>query len=194
MSSKFNEFRSTLSNLAGKLDLLKADFMDRESFKKFASELNSKLKSWREVCITGYFSEGMRKEFEKIAEWKKLRLICRKLDPKRTGDKKDLDALRKLSTIEPKGEGAGVEIKFSDIVHARLFVAFNRLPQTEDYSGLLILGSFDFNKDGIAGQRLDAGISTKNPDLIKSAIKLFEEMWNDSSSIPLDKAYPKETS
>jgi hypothetical protein len=39
-------------------------------------------------------------------------------------------------------------------------------------------------------ERYDTEIITENPDLVKSAFKLFKEIWNDSSSVPLDKAFP----
>ena len=191
MSSKFDKFHNILANLPEQLNKFKVDFKNRNDFKDFAFNLSGNLKSWNEVYVTGYFSEGARGEFNKIAEWKKLRLICPKFRLSSERNRSDLQALRKLSKVEPLGKNAGVEIKISNMVHARLFVAFNRILQTEDYSGLLVLGSFDFNKEGIAGERFDAGISTQNPDLVKSAIKLFEEIWNDDSSKPLDEAFPE---
>lgn len=31
----------------------------------------------------------------------------------------------------------------------------------------------------------DAGIKTRHPDLVKSAVELFEQIWNETESIPL---------
>ena len=88
-------------------------------------------------------------------------------------DKKNLEALRKLSK-------AGVEVKFNNRIHARLLVAYTKI------SGLLILGSFDFNTECIGKERYDAGIKTGHPDLIKSAIDFFEQVWTDSETQTLD--------
>jgi hypothetical protein len=191
MSSDFNKFLSVLSNLREQFIPFKVDFMDRNNFKDFAMKLSSKLGTWSNVYVTGYFSEGMREEFERLGTWKRLRLICPEFDPKLRRNRRDLQALRKLSQVTPEREGAGVEIKFSNMLHARLFIAFNRQLQSEEVDGLLVMGSFDFNKEGISGERFDAGIYTRSSDLVKSAIKFFEDVWDDSSSIPLDKAFSK---
>jgi len=39
-------------------------------------------------------------------------------------------------------------------------------------------------------ERYDAGIKTSHPDLIESAVKFFEEIWNESS--PLLEKYEDE--
>jgi hypothetical protein len=41
-------------------------------------------------------------------------------------------------------------------------------------------------------ERYDAGIKTTHPDLIQSALKLFEEIWNDTESTPFSEKYPQE--
>ena len=44
--------------------------MNRDDFKDFAYKLNKKLVHWNEICVTSYFSEGIRGEFEEIANAK----------------------------------------------------------------------------------------------------------------------------
>lgn len=53
--------------------------------------------------------------------------------------------------------------------------------------GLLILGSFDFNTECIGKERHDAGVKTSHPDLVKSAIDFFNQVWTDSGSKTIDK-------
>jgi hypothetical protein len=52
--------------------------------------------------------------------------------------------------------------------------------------GLLLIGSFDFNTECIGKDRYDAGIKTKHPDLVESATKLFEQIWDEPESIPIE--------
>jgi hypothetical protein len=112
-------------------------------------------------------------------------LICQELDPKNHREMKNLDVLRKLCKT-------GVEVKVNNRIHARFLVAHNPdfLPKI---LGLLIIGSFDFNTECIGKERLDAGIKTNHPDLVKSALELFNEIWNTTESIPLDEIYPIRT-
>lgn len=53
------------------------------------------------------------------------------------------------------------------------------------------MGSFDFNTECIGLDRYDAGIKTKHPDLLKSAIDFFEKVWNYSESQPLQDVMSK---
>jgi len=182
MNSEFGEFRSDIANLVQQLDIFQVEFMNKYDFKKFADNLNGNLNVWNEICITGYFAETIREQLVRLAWHKKVKLICPKFEAETKRDKQNLEVLRKLSK-------AGVEIKVNDRMHARLLVAHN--PESYQLRGLLIIGSFDFNADCLALQRYDAGIKTGHPDLIESALKLFEEIWNDSSSQTLEKAFKK---
>jgi hypothetical protein len=159
--------------------------MDREGFKKFADNLWSHIGQWSEVCITGYFSETVRDELERYARFHgyKLRLICQELDVNNKRDRKNLEVLRKLCK-------SGTEIKVNNRLHARFLVAYH--PQFKETRGLLIIGSFDFNTECMGKERYDAGIKTTHPDLIQSALKLFEEIWNDTESTPFSEKYPQE--
>jgi hypothetical protein len=89
-------------------------------------------------------------------------------------DRKNLEVLRKLAQ-------AGAEIKFNNRLHARFLVASN--PPIK--SGLLLIGSFDFNTECIGKERFDAGIKTRHPDLVESATKLFEQIWDEPESVSI---------
>ncbi len=118
-------------------------------------------------------------------------MICPQFPTQSRRDKKNLEVLKKLADIgikkTHKGE-VGVEIKINNRLHARFLVAYN--PEAPKLRGLLLIGSFDFNVEGTSLERHDAGILTEHPDLVKSARNLFDDIWNDSSPIPLDKAFP----
>jgi hypothetical protein len=178
----YEEFRKKIAGLQTDLQYFKADFLDRDSFKKFADNLCSETRGFNEIYATGYFSETIREELENIIRQhdRRLRLICQELDPNAKRDKKNLEVMRKLGK-------AGAEIRVNNRIHARFLVAFNS--GLEEIMGFLIIGSFDFNMECLSRERYDAGIKTRYPDLIVSAVKLFEEIWNDPESIPFSKKY-----
>jgi len=178
----YEAFREKVANLQSDVNLFKVEFLDRDGFKIFADGLISGLHGWHRVDITGYFSETIRKSLETIMQKQsyKVRLICPYLDLKKVRDKKNLRVLKKLANT-------GAEIKVNDRLHARFLVAYNEVQKHPniEYWGLLLIGSFDFNTECIGRERYDAGIKTTNPDLVKSAVELFEQIWNEPESIPL---------
>jgi hypothetical protein len=178
---EYEEFKRRIVDLQGDWSLFKVDFLDKDGFKNFADNLSTNLSIYAEICITGYFSETIREGLEQIAKIQdhRIRLICQELEPNRPRDKKNLDVLKKLCKT-------GVQIKINNRIHARFLVA--HIPKL--HRGILILGSFDFNTECIGKERHDAGVKTTHPDLIKSAIELFEEIWSDTESRPLDEKYP----
>jgi len=183
VSTEWEKFRQKIVGLQGDLSPFKVEFLDREGFKKIADNLWGTISQWSEVCITGYFSEAVRDDLEKYAkiEGHKLRLICQELDANNRRDKKNLEVLRKL--CKPR-----TEIKVNNRLHARFLVAYH--PHFKETRGLLIIGSFDFNTECMGKERFDAGVMTGHPDLVRSALQLFEEIWNEPESTPLLELYP----
>ena len=184
---EWEEFRKKIVSLQSDLQLFKAEFLDRDDFKKFVDNLFDNINGLNEIRITGYFSETIRETLETIirnSSVSKVKLICPFFPVNRKRDRMNLQALKKLSE-------AGVEIKVNDRLHARFLVAHHSglLP---DWRGLLVIGSFDFNTECIGREKYDAGIKTTHPDLIESAVKLFEQIWNEPESLPLLERYRKE--
>ena len=183
----YKEFKDKIVNLQSDVNLFKVQFLDRDGFKKFADNLRSNVQGWTKICITGYFSETIRQSLESIIEVPaySIRSICPYLNIKQVRDRKNLQALRKLA-------GKGVEIKVNDRLHARFLVAYNKVLKhpSVKYWGLLLIGSFDFNTECIGRERYDAGVKTMHPDLVKSAVELFEQIWTEPESIPLNDYEP----
>lgn len=184
MGDHWNKFREKLTHLQGDLVQFKVDFLDINSFKDFVDNLwRTTLQNYPEICMTGYFSETIREKLEYLMNWNtNVRLISPEL-PSRASkrDRRNLEVLKKLVNT-------GVKIKFNHRTHARLLIAYN--PKA-DYRGLVIIGSFDFNSECIGKERYDSGIKTRHPDLVKSAIKLFEQIWNEPESISLEEYIEK---
>jgi hypothetical protein len=123
------------------------------------------------IDISGYFSEGIVDILSaKIREGCKIRLLSRELNLKRNPqDRRNLRALKKM-------QDAGIEIRISARNHSRLLLVY-RTEEDTVTRGALVVGSFDFNKECFAHERKDAGIVTKHPDLVKSAVSFFNEIW-----------------
>jgi len=185
----YEEFRQKIVNLQSDVSLFQVEFLDRDKFKKFADNLGSNISAWINIRITGYFSETIRESLENLMRMRKspprkMRLICPHLDIRKTREKKNLQALKKLAD-------AGIEIKVNDRLHARFLVAYTKITgpkmsSSREYWGMLLIGSFDFNTKCIGRERYDAGVKTNNPDLVKSAVELFDQIWNEPESVPLE--------
>jgi hypothetical protein len=180
---EFRKLKDKIVNLQGDLEQFRVEFLDRDEFKSFVDNLLEKIGGYNEICITGYFSEAVRKPLETLTRppSRKLRLISQEFDINNTRDKKNLEVMRRLCE-------AGAEIKVNNRLHARFLVAYSQLER--GVTGVLIIGSFDFNTEGVSKERYDAGVKTVNPDLIASALKLFDEIWTDPESTPLIEKYP----
>ena len=176
MGEEWRRFKEKIIHLQSDLSPFEVDFLDRDSFKRFCDDLRSRLEAYRKICITGYFSETIREPLQKIARRinRNVRLICPEFRTQSQRDRRNLQALKKLAD-------AGAEIKFNNRLHARFLVASNPA-----VGGLLLIGSFDFNTECIGKERYDAGIMTKHPDLVKSALELFEQIWNERESMSLE--------
>lgn len=183
ISVEYEKFRNKIGvELQSDWQSFKVEFLDRDSFKVFSDNLLEQIGGWTEIGIAGYFSETIRESLERIIETgRKLRLICQELDVNDRRDRKNLDVLKRLCL-------KGVEIKINNRLHARFLVAYR--PDERGKSGVLVLGSFDFNTECLGKERYDAGVKTMHPDLVNSAIDLFEEIWNDPESTPFIEKYP----
>jgi hypothetical protein len=88
----------------------------------------------------------------------------------------------------------GIEIRVNDRIHTRLFIGYSDRDLNTDSNGVLLLGTFDFNKEGLSEDKINAGILTRHPDLVKSARELFERVWEEKiDTKPLNEAYPLKT-
>ncbi len=175
MGEEWKKFKDKIIFLQSDLVRFQVDFLDRDSFNRFCENLRHEVQFGRKIYITGYFSETIRETLQElIRPSKNVRLICPEFPIQSQRDRRNLEALKKLAD-------AGAEIRLNNRLHARFLVAYNPA-----VGGLLVIGSFDFNTECIGKERYDAGIKTRHPDLVESAVKLFEEIWNQDASIPLE--------
>lgn len=177
----FNKIRNKLEEIQKNILAFQIQFFNETQFKKFTNDdLGNLFQSFDEVCISGYFSDGFAKNIIKNLKGlrTRVRIITQEHNLSRPNDRKNLASLRKIQDEE-------VEIRVNHRTHFRMFLC------RSEKQGLLILGSFDFNKEGMNEERRDAGIYTMHPDLVESAYEYFNNVWNDvHDSSPLDDKYP----
>jgi hypothetical protein len=179
MAAEWEKLRQKVEGLQAEIARFEVDFLDRDGFKEFCDNFMLETEGYLDICITGYFSETIRKSLENTIERRhKVRLVCPELSES-VRDKKNLEALKKLASV-------GAEIRVNNRLHARFLVAYNR-----PFGGLLVIGSFDFNTECMGRERYDAGIKTKHPDLVNSAIALFEQIWTEPESQTLEEFIKK---
>ena len=174
--TEWEKLREQIAGLQSDIAPFRAEFLDRDSFNELYNRLDFDIRGYKQICITGYFSETIRDKLQKILRNKcHVRLLVPEFPMNTRRDKRNIEALKKL-------EKAGAEIKFNNRLHARLMVAYTSYTNNPLPQGLLVIGSFDFNTECIGRERYDAGIMTRNPDLLQSAIDFFQKVWNDSES------------
>jgi hypothetical protein len=99
MGSEFEKVLQEIIGFQSKFNQFRIDFLDRYAFKDFVDRLSNEVdNSMKELCITGYFSETIRRKLVRIARYCKVKLICPKLT-KSSRDIKNLEALQKLSKV-----------------------------------------------------------------------------------------------
>ena len=187
-TTEWEEVRQKIVAMQSYFALFKSEFLDRGKFKEFADHLSHQVGDHTNIFITGYFSEIIREELVKAINGGScnVKVITPALDVNKLRDRKNLQVLKKLNE-------ARAEVRVNDRLHARFLVSY--IPGLLDgdmpiWRGTLVIGSFDFNKEGMGKERHDAGIRTSHPDLIESAVKLFNQIWNES--LPLLEKYGEE--
>jgi hypothetical protein len=180
-------------------------FMDQDRFKSFFDSIQNRpdyddpihFKQQENIDVAGYFSESAVNSLCSLLSYSKIRLLSPEIRPKSSAqDRRNLRSLRKM-------QDKGIEIKIHKRLHARFLVTYKITgPTIYNRQGItiyeispfgqLLLGSFDFNKEGILGERRDIGILTEHPDLVEAAVRYFDELWNeDSETSKLDEEYPQ---
>ena len=143
--SEWEKLRQKIIGLQSDITPFTVGFVDRDEFKRICDNLGYDIRGYHEICITGYFSETIRDELQKMLRNKcHVRLIVPDFPTSSTSerDRRNVEALKKL-------EKAGAAIKLNNRLHARLLLAYTSYTNNPIPRGLLIIGSFDFNTECI---------------------------------------------
>jgi len=170
-----NQIERTLSALRN----FDVKFVDEKLFPEFINHLKGRDRTdfqnyghgFKFLDITGYFSEGISDMLSDYSTRRncKVRLVSPELKPNIKQDMNNLTALRKM-------QDKGVEIRVSPRIHARLLVGYPSDEPALFGNGVLLLGSFDFNREGLSGEKINAGIITQHPNLVRSARDFQEDI------------------
>ena len=163
--STYNEAYKNAQNALEKLTRFRARWYPYESFNKFIEQMESHFIAYKEIWLTGHFSYSFVRRIKglpSIYPGCDFRVLS--IDPK--SNKINLEALKSI-----KEEGGKVKIQRT--LHARMFIGCN-----EDADSMcLIIGSYDYNREGISGENVNAGLFTTDPEMIKQAKDFFLVQW-----------------
>lgn len=171
-----------LEEIKRKVDNLKlytVRFITAKDFINYVEEIRDRFQKFPEIMLMGYFDNAFTEIFEenypKYRDRCKVRVICHGF-PKNNEDNPNRLCLEALADL-------GVEVKVSVDTHARIFIGYNK---ERPHNSELLLGSFDFNRDGLSRRKANAGIRTRNEYLVQEAVAFFESTWDKKRSVPLE--------
>ncbi len=177
-----SEWKKELSNTADQILSLhryNVRFLKAPSFIKYFEQIQNLLGKYQKLMLMGHFDNAFTEIVGEFYPLYSKRVEMRVLSHRfNKGDKDDPNrrALEALADM-------GVIVKVNVDVHARMFIGYHEQPNVSE----LLLGSFDFNRDGLSRHKVNAGIITKNPDLVQEAVAIFEKIWIRKGSVPLEK-------
>jgi len=177
----WNKIFKDISGISSLIERFRVDFIDEQEFLKFFAHLKDPSRPGvlndayrivlphkagsgfnpRFIYLTGFLGTQIRDLLCAASAYCQIKVISRYNRP--------AAVLREMAE-------KGIKVGVNKNAHGRLFIAYGDRNHLEE--GLLILG-FDFDKEGLSGERKDAGIITKHPDLMQSAIDFFERIWDD---------------
>ena len=192
----WNKIFKDIGEVSSLIKRFRVDFIDEQEFLKFVAHLKdpslhgalndtyrivlpSKAGSGfnpRFIYLTGFLGTQIRDLLCEASAYCQIKVISRYNKP--------AAVLREMTE-------KGIKVGVNKNAHARLFIAYADRDHLEE--GLLVLG-FDFDLKGLSGERKDAGIITRHPDLIQSAVIFFERIWNDETqTIPYEMIEKKQS-
>jgi hypothetical protein len=177
MSSEWKKVLKDIQSSISGLDRFSFEFWKADKFIPFINQLSHYLEVFEEIMLIGHFDTA----FSTLVETHlpkfpgcKMRVISHRFNAK-DRDNPNRGGLEALAR-------AGVVVKVNNHVHARMFLGYH----SSHPISTLILGSFDFNRDGLSLYKRNAGIRTQNPDAIEEAHKFFNEIWQATATVTLD--------
>lgn len=197
---KIHEINGELDKIKGLIHNLEVQFVDESIFRGFINSILTPPQhgymyfpgfwSWKNTLISGYFDESIFEPINTIAERvqtlenSNIKLLTHELNLNKSRDKKNFDTLKKLN------ENKIIECRINVRNHSRFLLQYNELKSM--HKGYLIIGTFDFNKEGVGGTRRDSGIFTRNSEILKQTKEYFFKCWeNTHDSHPINEYPPK---
>lgn len=165
----FTEEISKLVAVSQRLSTFQASWVTREDFDDHIKSMKNYFSTYKEIWITGHFSNSFAMKIKGLC--KKYPGCDLRILSIYTTNKKNLDALNKI-----KADGA--KVKIHSTLHSRIFIGYNE----ETSTWKTIIGSYDYNREGISGENINAGISSQDIEVIQKARDFFKEQWYSSDA------------
>ena len=154
-----------------KLNRYKVRLLTDRDFINHIDRMEDHFRSYDEIWLSGYFSNAFNKKVKGLHEkYERVDFRILAIDPK--SNKSNQEALEELFAM-------GAKVRIHPNLHARLSIMYNLAAE----SGQLIIGSYDYNREGLSGENENIGIWTENPELIDNARNRFEHLWGSCDDL-----------
>lgn len=162
----FTDEISTLVEVSQRLSKFQATWVTFESFKDHVDQMKKYFSEFEEIWITGHFSYSFARELDGLCnKFPGCDLRILSIDPR--GNKNNLRALTKL-------KANGAKVKIHPALHARIFIGYNGSTSSWE----TIIGSYDYNREGISGENINASIASRDICVIQEAREFFLDLWD----------------
>jgi len=160
------------------LSLFHTEFWNQKEFITYVNQLKDHLDHYDSLWFSGHFDNAFAKivedcHYEGLAERSDIRILSLPFSKDQRG-KNNRRALEKLARFKLK-------VRVNEDLHARMLILFNE----SDIENEVVLGSFDFNRDGLSQAKLNSGIKSRHTDVFNSAKKFFESVWESPDTMTL---------
>lgn len=173
MSTLNEAYQNALDGL-NRLLKFSASWYPYASFKKLIEQMGTHFSSYKELWLTGHFSNSFVRRIKGLCVMYPgcdFRILA--IDPK--GNSANMKALKDI-----KEEGG--KVKIHKTLHARMFIGCNEVADIM----FLLIGTHDYNREGISGENLNVGLYTRNPEIIKKAKDFFLEQWDSRDAFDIE--------
>ena len=168
--SSFTEEIAKIVEVSQRLSTFQAHWMTFEDFEHHVDRMKNYFAMYKEIWITGHFSYNFARKLHGLCKkYPNCDIRILSINPK--GNQNNLRALKKL-----KEDGA--KVKIHPALHARIFIGYNE----ETSLWQTIIGSYDYNREGISGENINASISSKDINVVQQARGFFSNLWNSTEA------------
>lgn len=161
----FSDEMSEIHNILARLDRFRARWITFEGFKRHFDKMENHFMTYEQIWITGHFSNNFARGIEGLCnKFPGCDFRILSIDPK--GNRINIDALIKM-------EEDGAKVKIHKKLHARMFIGYHKKRDMME----LMIGSYDYNREGYSGENINVCVSSRDPELIQKARKFFIRLW-----------------
>ena len=161
-----------ITNATKTLEFFKTTLVETEKIIDVINNFPCDLENVESISLMGHFDNAFARVVEtNLPKYPNFQLRIISLPfPKDSRGEQNRRALEKI-------EKAGGQVRVNDDLHVRIYLAYHSVAISQ-----LMVGSFDFNRDGLSKAKTNIALLTHNQDLAEEALAFFDRIWESNSS------------